>query len=508
MRGASRSNFDLARGRSSSPWGGPPPFRVFLPLFFITPTVPILVLLWGSAVYAGKETIPAFGEGGGKKPAPGSWLFLIFRGNESAGKARFVGFSIFCSIFRDRMTVRPGRGLEIGSPDAPMLSVPGGEPNWNAGRGESERRFSDSLYPKSAPHPERPGLERRSTGESLYGPRLVERGPCKFSGALAKGIFVSFSMPVGTFSVGSHSSRRLYVLLPATATACRVLMTALPERATSGPVPARRACTAITSACTAGTPTRATTATGDTAFRSVASSFCRPSVRFPASGLRYAIGGGLHDMGSGGYYWFASPLPTAMAVRPQFTEGLVYPSGSGSRSNGFPVRCVQSLQTVGTEVPFPASATAGTERIGCCCGALRLFGGCAVGRDGVRVPASHGPRSQAFPVRCVPDLQAVRGSCFRHPQCRFRAAERPGDPRRVLDRVPERLRLWALPELPLGLDVSGEHFSAGFRFSGPLRPGFAGCSRPLLPAYATPASVLWPVSVPSLSVGPPRSVEG
>ena len=64
-----------------------------------------------------------------------------------------------------------------------------------------------------------------------------------------------------------------------------------------------------------------------------------PNVYFPASGYRNGSSGSLHNVGSDGYYWSASPLSSNLGHYLYFSSGYWYWS-SNYRAYGFPVRPV------------------------------------------------------------------------------------------------------------------------------------------------------------------------
>ena len=65
---------------------------------------------------------------------------------------------------------------------------------------------------------------------------------------------------------------------------------------------------------------------------------------YPASGYRYGLDGGFGSVGSGGYYWSASPYSSNSrgAYRLYFDYGGgVNPSSNDDRARGLSVRCLQ-----------------------------------------------------------------------------------------------------------------------------------------------------------------------
>jgi hypothetical protein len=65
------------------------------------------------------------------------------------------------------------------------------------------------------------------------------------------------------------------------------------------------------------------------------------TVIFPAAGTRYD--GQLYSVGGSCYYWSSSVYGASGAYSLGFDYGSVSPEGYGSRSHGFPVRCVQEF---------------------------------------------------------------------------------------------------------------------------------------------------------------------
>lgn len=63
---------------------------------------------------------------------------------------------------------------------------------------------------------------------------------------------------------------------------------------------------------------------------------------FPAAGLRGGNTGALHNVGTGGYYWSASPNG-AYGCGLSFNSTNVVSSYNSNRANGFSVRCVSDL---------------------------------------------------------------------------------------------------------------------------------------------------------------------
>ena len=63
------------------------------------------------------------------------------------------------------------------------------------------------------------------------------------------------------------------------------------------------------------------------------------AVFLPAAGYRY--GTGVFNVGSGGYYWAATPGGTGLAYDLSFNSSNLRPQGSGSRYYGFSVRLVR-----------------------------------------------------------------------------------------------------------------------------------------------------------------------
>ena len=64
---------------------------------------------------------------------------------------------------------------------------------------------------------------------------------------------------------------------------------------------------------------------------------------YPAVGYRYYDSGALGNVGSNGYYWSASPVPSSSsnAYYLSFSNGNVYPANLNYRGNGCSVRCVR-----------------------------------------------------------------------------------------------------------------------------------------------------------------------
>ena len=64
---------------------------------------------------------------------------------------------------------------------------------------------------------------------------------------------------------------------------------------------------------------------------------------YPAVGYRSDDSGALYNVGSGGYYWSASPLPSSSshAYNLSFNSGNVYPANYYNRGSGYSVRCVK-----------------------------------------------------------------------------------------------------------------------------------------------------------------------
>ena len=62
---------------------------------------------------------------------------------------------------------------------------------------------------------------------------------------------------------------------------------------------------------------------------------------FPAAGYRYSVDGSMSYVGSGGYYWSASPGSEYYGYYLSFRSGSVNPANGSDRASGFSVRCVQ-----------------------------------------------------------------------------------------------------------------------------------------------------------------------
>ena len=66
---------------------------------------------------------------------------------------------------------------------------------------------------------------------------------------------------------------------------------------------------------------------------------------YPAVGSRNCDSGVLNSVGSGGYYWSASPNPIISTTRSAyhlfFHSGNVLPANLNNRSFGYSVRCVK-----------------------------------------------------------------------------------------------------------------------------------------------------------------------
>ena len=68
---------------------------------------------------------------------------------------------------------------------------------------------------------------------------------------------------------------------------------------------------------------------------------------YPASGDRYyASDGVLGNVGYGGCYWSASPNSNFAYYLGFYSHNYVDPSGNGSRSYGYSVRCLQVIDEV------------------------------------------------------------------------------------------------------------------------------------------------------------------
>ena len=62
-----------------------------------------------------------------------------------------------------------------------------------------------------------------------------------------------------------------------------------------------------------------------------------------ASGYRSVGSGTMASEGSNGYNWSASPHNAAIGLSLYFHSGVVVPQSGSSRSNGFPLRCIQEF---------------------------------------------------------------------------------------------------------------------------------------------------------------------
>ena len=64
------------------------------------------------------------------------------------------------------------------------------------------------------------------------------------------------------------------------------------------------------------------------------------SSHFPASGLRNSSSGLFAVVGSRGFCWMSTPYGATDGYSLHFNSDYVGPSNAGSRSDGFPVRCL------------------------------------------------------------------------------------------------------------------------------------------------------------------------
>jgi hypothetical protein len=65
------------------------------------------------------------------------------------------------------------------------------------------------------------------------------------------------------------------------------------------------------------------------------------TIWYPASGYSYSSDGSLGSVGSGGYYWSASPRSYNAYNLFFYYNGSVVPSGYYDRAYGHSVRCLQ-----------------------------------------------------------------------------------------------------------------------------------------------------------------------
>ena len=134
------------------------------------------------------------------------------------------------------------------------------------------------------------------------------------------------------------------ILLPAFAASVTAVATVSASRAMYGPVPVRRACSAITSPCTVGPRTRAITTTAGTPWRSVASKCLQPyAAWYPASGFRSVSNGRCYTVGESGYVWSGSCQAGVQASCLHQSRTFVYLLSLANRGDCVPVRCVQAF---------------------------------------------------------------------------------------------------------------------------------------------------------------------